>query len=84
VPNSEEKEILRRLVYFPETISEAAERMSPNLLASSLFDLAQAFNFFYQKHKIARNAFRLELNNAVGITLKNGLKLLGIETVNRM
>jgi arginyl-tRNA synthetase len=84
VLNSEEKEILRQLIYFPDTISEAAERMSPNLLASYLFDLAQKFNIFYQKHKIQGNSFRLNLTAAGGQVLKNGLGVLGIETVDKM
>jgi arginyl-tRNA synthetase len=82
--NNEEKEVLRKLVYFPEVVASAREKLSPNLLAEYLFELSQGFNLFYQKHKIADNPIRLELTQAVGQTLKNGLLLLGIETVARM
>ena len=82
--NSEEKEVLRQLVYFPETLQMAAEKMSPNLVAEYLFELSQKFNLFYQKHKISENEFRLKLTESVGIVLKNGLHLLGIEQVEKM
>ncbi|HVZ12193.1 MAG TPA: arginine--tRNA ligase [Patescibacteria group bacterium] len=82
--NSEEANLMRHISYYPEVVSIAAEKLSPNLVAEYLFALSQKFNFFYQKHKIGENQFRLDLTMAVGITLKNGLKLLGIETVEKM
>lgn len=82
--NSEELAVLRHLAYFPEIVQMAQEKLSPNIVASYLFGLSQKFNLFYQKHKIAGNKFRLELTEATGQVLKNGLALLGIETVDRM
>ncbi|OGH17233.1 MAG: hypothetical protein A3C30_01325 [Candidatus Levybacteria bacterium RIFCSPHIGHO2_02_FULL_40_18] len=80
----EELNVLRQLVHFEETVDEAQDRLSPNLVAEYLFDLASKFNLFYQKHRIVGNSFRLELTRAVGQTIKNGLVLLGIETVRKM
>ena len=82
--NTEERELLRHLVHFPEVISSAGVRLSPSLVAEYLFELSQKFNFFYQKHKIADSSFRLQLTSSVGQALKTGLSLLGIETVERM
>ena len=82
--NSEELAILRHLIHFQEVITEAQSKLSPNLLALYLFELSQKFNFFYQKHKIADNELRLELTKVVGQTLSNGLKILGIATVEKM
>ncbi len=48
----EEESLLRSLYRFEEVVSEAAETLSPHLLSVYLFDLAQKFNLFYQKHKI--------------------------------
>src|SRR3989344_5831402 len=48
--NEEELAILRILVHFPEVVSEAQMRHSPSIVTEYLFDLAQKFNFFYQKH----------------------------------
>ncbi|MBI1982396.1 MAG: arginine--tRNA ligase [Candidatus Levybacteria bacterium] len=92
----EESALLRRIHLFPEVVGEAAEQFAPNLLCNYLFELAQAFNLFYQKHKIidptagsgrevqALRGFRLALTASVGQILKNGLYLLGIESPERM
>lgn len=44
-----ELSLLRRLSMFEEVIERAATQYNPSILASYLFDLAQAFNLFYQK-----------------------------------
>lgn len=85
--NEEELLVLRSLVRFSEVISGAAKTNSPNLLCNYLYDLAQKYNGFYNKHKIIgseNESFRLELTFGVGQVLKNGLKLLGIATPERM
>lgn len=86
----EEIALLRSLRRFPEAVKESAENYSPNSLCLYLFDLAQKFNLFYQRHQILSakddNAvhFRLALTSAVGIVLKNGLWMLGIEAPERL
>lgn len=87
--NSEEKNILRLIYQFPEVNEAAAERYSPHLIATYLFQLAQNFNLFYQKHSVLKadestRQFRLTLTYAVGKIIKEGLYLLGIEIVNKM
>jgi len=50
---TEEERLLLRTIYrFPEAVGEAAKIFSPNLLCNFLFDLAQKFNLFYDKHRI--------------------------------
>jgi arginyl-tRNA synthetase len=85
--NNEELSVLRVLVHFSEVIESAAKNYSPNLLCNYIYDLAQKYNGFYNKHKIIgseNEEFRLVLTGATGQVLKNGLKLLGIETPERM
>ncbi len=85
--NEEETNILRTLYLLPEVIEKAALHYSPHLVANYLTDLAQKFNFFYQKHPVLKSEnkeFRLTLSAAVGQIIKNGLHLLGIETVDKM
>ncbi|HVZ66984.1 MAG TPA: arginine--tRNA ligase [Patescibacteria group bacterium] len=82
--NSEGREIMRFLVYFPDVLTQAQTKLAPNLLAEYLFNLAHLFNLFYQKHKIVGDKDRLELTQAVGVVLKHGLSILGIETVEKM
>jgi len=84
---SEELLVLRLLIHFPEVVEESEENFAPNLLCNYLFDLAQKFNNFYQKHKILgsdKEEFRLQLTFAVGQILKTGLYLLGIESPKKM
>ncbi len=49
---SEELSLLRTLYRFPEVVIEAARTLSPHLLCGFLFDLAQKYNLFYNKHSI--------------------------------
>ena len=65
----------------------AAKNYSPNILCNYLFDLAQKYNTFYDRHRILGSdnlKLRLKLTIATGFILKNGLKLLGIETPEKM
>lgn len=83
----EELNLLRSLNRFLEVVAAAGEKFAPNTLCNYLFDLAQKFNLFYQKHKIIGNdqeAFRLALTAGVGQTIKNGLNLLGIQAPEKM
>jgi len=92
LPNIEELRILRWLYRFPEVISEAANRYAPSLVCTYLFELAQRFNGFYNKHSILTpeekvfevRDFRLKLTGGVGEVMKTGLKLLGIEALEKM
>ncbi len=88
--NNEELALLRTIYQFPEVIQEAGENYAPNLVCNFLYDLAQKYNFFYNKHSIlkAKNqklrGFRLALTAAVSQVLENGLNLLGITAPERM
>lgn len=79
-----------KLIYnYNETVQAAADRNEPSILARYLIDLSQSFSSFYNEHKIItedkdlQNA-RLFLTYAVGIVLKSGAELLGIEMPDRM
>ena len=87
--NNDELNVLRIINQFPEIVRQAAIQLSPNLIANYLYDLAQKYNYFYQKNKILESEektkqFRLMLTQAVGKVIKEGLYLLGIKTVERM
>lgn len=90
--NPEEEAILRTLYKFPEVVSDSAKSYAPNFLCEYLYDLAQKYNTFYNKHSILTpkekreevRDFRLALTAATGQILKNGLTLLGIKSPERM
>lgn len=87
--NTDELNVLRIINQFPEVVQQAAVQLSPNLIANYLYDLAQKYNYFYQKNKILESEktnkqFRLMLTQATGKVIKEGLYLLGIKTVEKM
>lgn len=85
-----EKAVLRKIQEFPDVVVQSANKLTPHLLANYLYDLAQCFNSFYGEITIldAKNeeikVFRLSLTKAVSQVLKNGLRLLGIDVVEKM
>ncbi len=86
----EELDVLRTAYKFPEVVSQSAEHYAPNLLCSFAFDLAQAYNAFYNAHRVLeadtpeQKRFRLLLTAATAQLLQNALRLLGIQTTERM
>lgn len=86
----EEKSMIHALMKFPEILERSLTEWKPNHLCQYLFELSQAFSKFYNNLRVldaddqADRAFRLELVNAFGYTLKKGLELLGIEVPERM
>lgn len=88
--SNEEMELLRTLYMFPDIVSRATQEFAPNYICTYLFDLSQIFNRFYSAHPILdvedniTRKFRLCLTKAFSIVLRNGLFLLGIDTVSKM
>lgn len=87
----DEKElaVLRHLAVFDEVVERAAEEYMPNIIADYLYKLANSFNSFYEILPVLKadnelRKSRLALISAVMFTIKTGLKLLGIETLERM
>jgi arginyl-tRNA synthetase len=79
-----ELDLLRRVYIFPEIVSESTSELSPTILCTYLFDIAQSFNHFYSDLPILNadselvRDFRLLLAKCVSVILQNGLWLLGI------
>lgn len=86
----EELLLLRILSNFSTQIIETGKHLSPNTLCNYLYELAGQFNSFYKKYPILTEKDsktregRLVLTKNVANTIKEGLKLLGIETVEKM
>ena len=74
---------------FAEVVPAVLEDFRPNLLATYLFTVAQAFHSFFEACPVLRaegqvRATRLALCEATSRTLKTGLGLMGIRTTERM
>ena len=84
-----EKNIMRRLIKFSETVENAARENSPHLIALYIYELASLYNNFYNSVPILKSdkklaKARIYLSKSVMIVIGNGLDLLGIETPERM
>ncbi len=85
-----EMDLAVKLGQFPETVQAVADECLPNLLCGYLFDLAGAFMTFYESCPVlkapdkARRTGRLRLCLLTAKTVRSGLELLGIETLEQM
>ena len=88
--HQKEKELIKQLQLFPETIKLSAKEHSPALVANYTYDLVKQYNSFFQNVSILgadtenEKIFRVQLSRTVGNTLKNAFTLLGIDVPERM
>ena len=81
--------LVKKLETFPLTIIRAAQHCEPSILSKYLLDLCGTFNRFYQHHRILIDDTELKkarilLVDSVRQVIKNGLKILGLKTPERM
>jgi arginyl-tRNA synthetase len=85
----QEQELLVLLNRYPEIVELAAISYEPHIIAHYLRDLSQSFHVYYSlfvfliEDDHLRNA-RLNLIVAIAQVIKNGLNLLGVETLEIM
>ena len=71
-------------------IEAAVEAQEPAFIAKYAFQLGQAFNLFYHRHRVlteeddAKKMFFLQLSHLVELQLVSALELLGIESPEKM
>jgi len=81
--------LIRELLKLDGVIAEVETELLPNRLCSYLFELSQVFNRFYDQVPVLKadepaRSSRLALCRLTADTLKLGLGLLGIPTLERM
>ena len=84
-----EKELIKWLEMYPQTIQNAALQYSPALIANYTYELVKRFNSYYQKVVIlseeqALRQFRVRLASQVGFVIQSGMQILGIQCPNQM
>ena len=88
--NGVERELAVELLRFPQIVVKSYESYRPNIIADYLFDIAKLFNNFYNSSSILKEEnkkvmdARILLAEKTAFILKEGLGLLGINTVDRM
>ena len=88
--HEKEKELLKQLQLYPETIQLAAENYSPALIANYTYDLVKEFNSFYQQVSILGEAdeqkkmLRIAISKKVAEVIESSFSLLGVTVPERM
>lgn len=86
----DEKVLLTDLSQFKTVVTRCVEQNKPQTMCIYLYQLCKNFSRFFENCPVlkaeseALQATRLELTQATGAVLKQGLALLGIETLDRM
>ncbi len=85
----EELSLARHLLNFGLTLEGMVDEYRPNYLCNYLYDLAGRYSKFYEACPVlkadgATRASRLALCDAAGRVLKQGLEILGIQTLEQM
>ena len=88
--HEKEKELVKQLQIFPDTIQLAAENYSPAVIANYTYDLVKEFNSFYQNVSILgeqeeeKKIFRVQLSKKVSTVIQDAFTLLGVAVPERM
>lgn len=88
--STEEFELIKSLESFNKAILDAIERLEPFMVTRYIIEVAKGFNKFYNAHNIINSQdeetkkARLKLVEATCQVIKNGLKLIGLEVVEKM
>ncbi len=87
--HSSESALLKEVFQFPDAVAAAAKHREPHRLINYLNEVAAHFHKFYHDCRIMGEEpelalARIALLKAAGITLANGLEILGIEAPERM
>jgi arginyl-tRNA synthetase len=90
VTEDKEKALIAKLLQFEEAVQSVAREGQPHIMCSYLFELAGQFSSFYEACPVLNTEdesvkqSRLKLAALTAKTIKQGLSLLGIETLERM
>ena len=85
----EEQELIKALLDFPALVESAAETLEPHRIATYLLETARLAHVWYHKHHVLEQAeditrARLALARGAQIVLRNGMRILGITSPERM
>lgn len=88
--DAKEKSLLKLLYEYPTITQQAANMLSPAMIANFAYDLAKDYNHFYhdlsilKEEDIQKRSFRIALSTMVANTIKSAMGLLGISVPERM
>jgi arginyl-tRNA synthetase len=85
----EEQELIKALADFPTLVESAAETLEPHRIATYLLETARLAHLWYHKHHVLEQPEdvtrgRLALARGAQVVLRNGMRILGITSPERM
>jgi arginyl-tRNA synthetase len=90
VDNASEKELMKELTFFSQTVEAAYEELAPSKICAFIYDLANALNSFYHETKILteedvnkKNSY-IALINLTKQVLETCIDMLGFSAPERM
>lgn len=89
VKETEEIELLKLLLEFPEIVQSCTETYEPHRLTTYLREVAEAFHRFYHEHRVVSDnkdvmLARLALCRMTKIVIANGCTILGVNAPEKM
>jgi len=88
--SAEERALLLKIAWFPETLKECEKLLSPHPLANYVLELAGLYHPFYEKHRVVDprdpevSRARLLLCAGVRDVIAQGLGLMGVSAPEQM
>ena len=88
--SEKEQSLVQLLTEFETIVKQAGSEYNVSLIGNYVYDLVKEYNQFYHDHPILREEnkelrlFRILLSKNIALTVKKGMKLLGIDVPERM
>ncbi len=86
----DEKELIKLIASFPESVKKAADNYDPSVICSILYEISKTFSHYYHDNRILNAdskelvVARITLSKMVLTTLKNAFALVGIPFLESM
>lgn len=89
IMTDEAKALLFKVYEFKDVVETSALKKEPHLITNYVYDLASLFHYYYSKQRILTedlqtSSERISLIKTVQITIKNALKLIGVDAIDKM
>ena len=87
--NSIEKDLIKKIIEYPEVIRDSAFSYNPSLICNYIFEMVKIYNRFYQNNEILvddqlTRSLRLTISEEVSKIIKSSSDLLGFEVLEKM
>ena len=87
--NSIEKDLIKKIIEYPEVIRDSASSYNPSLICNYIFEMVKIYNRYYQNNEILvddqlTRSLRLTISEEVSKIIKSSTDLLGFEVLEKM